>query len=381
MATYGPEIFKARSGKTITFRHCDLADVDSFLKFQPQVASESNHTLQIPGRTPDPEKLENAWRGSVASELELRIGAFDGERIVGQLSFYPESQVPHPWTKHIGRFGMMILREYWGEGIGRHLLEIMENHAKAGGITRIEAMVRSENERGVNLYTRMGYEVEGIRRRGAIIEGTPRDEYFIAKILDEPTWLPPILETGRLILRPLALADAPSIFEYASNPNVSRFTLWEPHQSIKDSESYILDYALPYYRKKTPEPWGIALKANPGKVVGSVGLFWVSEKAKSMELAYALAEPLWGQGIVCEASRAAIDYCIRELGTNRIQAQCKVENVASARVMEKLGMKFEGTHRSSIFHRDRYWDTHCYATVAKVQNALTGDQLSVIPGK
>jgi RimJ/RimL family protein N-acetyltransferase len=186
MATYAPEAFKTKTGKPVTFRHCSLDDIDSFLKFQPKIATETNHTLQIRGRAPDREKLELAWQHSITSQIELRIGAFDGENIVGQLSFYPESTAPHPWTKHIGRFGMMVLRQYWGEGIGRRLLEIMEAHARSRGITRIEAMVRSKNERGVKLYTRMGYEIEGTRRQAAIIDGNPHDEYFIAKLLDTP---------------------------------------------------------------------------------------------------------------------------------------------------------------------------------------------------
>src|SRR5690606_8095554 len=134
-----------------------------------------------------------------------------------------------------GRFGMMILKEYWGEGIGRRLLEIMEAHAKNCGITRIEAMVRTQNDRGVKLYRRMGYQIEGTRRQAALIEGTFQDEYFISKLLDAANeWRPPCLETDRLILRALELPDAPAIFEYASNPRVSQYTLWEPHQTVKD---------------------------------------------------------------------------------------------------------------------------------------------------
>jgi ribosomal-protein-alanine N-acetyltransferase len=336
----------------------------TFLQFQPKIASESTHTLQIAGRTPEREKIETAWRNSIENDLDLRLGAFDGNRIIGQLSFHSESYPAHPWTKHTGQFGMMILQEFWGQGIGRRLLEIMEEHARSHGIERIEAMVRAQNIRGVKLYTRMGYEIEGTRKRGAIIDGTYQDEYYIAKILNTPEWSPPVLETDRLLLRPLGIQDAVHIYEYARNPNVSRFTLWEPHQTITDSESYILDYALPYYRKRTPEPWGITLKSDPKKIIGTVGLFWVSEKAKSMELAYALAESHWGQGLVAEASRAAMDYCLSELGAVRIQARCKTENTASAKVMEKLGMKFEGTLRSAVFHRGRHWDMHYYAILS-----------------
>jgi ribosomal-protein-alanine N-acetyltransferase len=169
-------------------------------------------------------------------------------------------------------------------------------------------------------------------------------------------WLPPVLYSDRLTLRPLQLSDATSIFEYAQNPNVSRYTLWEPHQSLADSEAYIRSYAWPNYAIDVPEPWAITLKEQPEKVIGTIGCFWVSERAKSMELAYALHEKHWGQGLVAEAAQIVIPFCFEYYKLQRIQAQCKAENLASKRVMEKSGMTYEGTLRKSLFHRDRHWD-------------------------
>ena len=81
------------------------------------------------------------------------------------------------------------------------MLAIMEAHARSIGISRIEALVRTKNERGVNLYTRMGYDIEGTRKNAALIDGELHDEYFIAKLLKQDiSWTPPIIETGRLIL-------------------------------------------------------------------------------------------------------------------------------------------------------------------------------------
>ncbi|MCM2282398.1 MAG: GNAT family N-acetyltransferase [Bdellovibrionaceae bacterium] len=369
MATYGPTEFVTKSGRRVIFRHCEPNDADAFLEFQPKIAAETTNTLQVAGRTPDREKLRDIWSADMNNPTPLRLGCFLGSKLIGQLGFHPEHHPPHPWTKHVGRFGMFILQEFWGEGIGKKLLEIMEDHARFIGVIRIEAMVRVQNERGVRLYSRMGYGIEGTRKNAAFINDRFHDELFIAKLLNESsTWSPPTLKTERLLLRPLSMTDASAIFEYAQNPNVSRYTLWEPHTTVKDSEAYVLDYALPYYRNNTPEPLGITLNGDPTKVVGTVGCFWVSKTAKTMELAYALAEPLWGKGLVAEASHALMDYCFKEYGLSRIQARCKVENQASARVMEKIGMKFEGTLRSAIFHRERYWDMHSYAVLRSEWN-------------
>ena len=189
---------------------------------------------------------------------------------------------------------------------------------------------------------------------------------FIAKLLDDPNknWTPPTLTTERLLIRPIELTDAESIFKYAKNPKVSRYTLWESHQTLQDSVNFIQDYVFPLYAEREPEAMGIAFKETPDQLIGSVGCFWGSKKSKNMEMGYALSEEHWGKGIMVEAAKAVMDYCFKEFGLKRIQARCKVENLGSARVMEKLGMKFEGTHKSSVLHRGRYWDLHVYAKIA-----------------
>lgn len=173
----------------------------------------------------------------------------------------------------------------------------------------------------------------------------------------------PTLTTDRLILRPLGLYDADAIFKYARNPEVSKYTLWEPHVSLDDSRNYIIEYVAAYYAEGVPEPLGIAFANDPSQIIGTVGCFWASKKARSMELAYALAQEHWGKGLVPEASQAVMEFCFQNFGLNRIQARCKAENLASAKVMQKCNMQFEGTLRSCLFHRDRFWDMHYYAKV------------------
>lgn len=175
-----------------------------------------------------------------------------------------------------------------------------------------------------------------------------------------PHTFPPVLHTERLTLRPLALDDAPAIFAYASDPEVSRYTAWEPHASVEDSLSFLEHYALPRYAAGQPDPLGMVLRGQV-QVVGTVGCFDVSADGRAKELAYALARPLWGQGLVLEASRAMLEVVFTHFPTERVQARCKVENRASARVMEKLGMQREGVLRASLFHRGRYWDMAVYS--------------------
>jgi [ribosomal protein S5]-alanine N-acetyltransferase len=171
-------------------------------------------------------------------------------------------------------------------------------------------------------------------------------------------WQPPLLQTPRLLLRAVTEdeRDVLSIYEYASNPAVANYTLWDPHQSLDDTRAFIRAVAITNYRNRVPEPLGICLRDAPNQLIGTVGCFWASADNNCMELGYALGQAHWGQGIMVEAATRTLDYVFTEYKPQRIQARCKAVNRASIRVLEKLGMTFEGSLRSSLFHRGRFWD-------------------------
>ena len=177
-----------------------------------------------------------------------------------------------------------------------------------------------------------------------------------------PDWLPPVLETERLVLRPFTEADAPALFQHARNPNVTRFTLWDHHKSLDDAVTFVRDYARCRYLEHTPEPYAITLRPDT-QPVGAVGCFWASQSHKTMELGYWLAEPYWGKGITAEACRAVVDYSFRDHGPQRIQARVIVGNDASARVLAKIGFAYEGTLRASLLRRGIFEDVMFFAKV------------------
>ena len=74
-------------------------------------------------------------------------------------------------------------------------------------------------------------------------------------------WRPPRLETDRLVLRPVTSDDAPAVFRYCANPNVTRFTLFETHQSVADSLWFVEEYARSRYASREPDPFGLVVIA------------------------------------------------------------------------------------------------------------------------
>ena len=167
------------------------------------------------------------------------------------------------------------------------------------------------------------------------------------------------LETARLRLRSIRHEDAEAIFEYASDPLVTQHLPWRTHQTVQDTRDYITSTLE---RQEWPDlaPWGIEHKIE-GKLIGSCGFHhWSLEHARA-EIGYVLARRYWGQGYMTEAVGAIIAYGFEAMSLNRIEALCRPLNVASARVLEKAGMRFEGVLRQYMFANGTHHDYKIYA--------------------
>jgi ribosomal-protein-alanine N-acetyltransferase len=177
----------------------------------------------------------------------------------------------------------------------------------------------------------------------------------------DPGWRPPTLTTERLVLRALLPNDAADLYRHASNPNVTRYTTWDAHTSIAQSESFISEYAKGQYLQAIPEPIAMTLRAPPGELIGVIGCTWARREHFCMELGYWVGEPHWGRGYAAEAAKALVTSVFATYTVERVQAHCIAENVSSARVLEKIGMKYEGTARSAIYLRGRFHDIRWFA--------------------
>jgi [ribosomal protein S5]-alanine N-acetyltransferase len=169
----------------------------------------------------------------------------------------------------------------------------------------------------------------------------------------------PLLETERLILRKLTLKDAGDMFEYASEPLVSRYVPWEVHKSVKDTKEF-LDHMMKSYEQKKKLTWAIELKSEQ-KMIGTIDFVnWMPKRYKA-ELAYILSHRYWGKGFTLEAARALLQYGFQEMELNKVEAPIMLDNLQSQRVVEKLGMKREGVAREHMIINGKFVDLAMYS--------------------
>ena len=160
----------------------------------------------------------------------------------------------------------------------------------------------------------------------------------------------------------MKMADAPDIYRYASDPEVSRYVLWEPHRSISDTRAYIR-YIRSLYHHGMPSSWA-AEDRRSGTVIGSIGFMGYSPVHHTAEIGYSFSKDYWNRGYATQALHAVIRTAFHNLpDLNRIEAQHDIRNPASGRVMEKCGMKKEGVLRERLYNKSEYVDVTLYAVL------------------
>ena len=156
---------------------------------------------------------------------------------------------------------------------------------------------------------------------------------------------PTTIRTKRLLLRPFELKDVNDVFDYASDTKWSRFLPVASPYTVRDAEEFVTRQILKNWDE---EPrFAIVFK---GIVVGSVKL--TIETALSIaSLRYSIARPCWNRGLMTEAVTAVVGWGFDEFGLQKVYSRVDAKNIASWRVMEKIGLTREGTPRSHGINR------------------------------
>jgi len=172
-----------------------------------------------------------------------------------------------------------------------------------------------------------------------------------------------ILTTPRLLLRPLAEADAPAVFAIFSHPEVMRYWSSPPFTDMAQAERLVRDsqegHATSGYRQ-----FGI-VRQSDAALLGTCTLFAFHTASRRAEMGYALGRPFWGAGYMHEALTALVDYAFTALDLHRLEADIDPRNTASARTLERLGFRYEGLGRERWIVEGEISDTAWYGLLAR----------------
>ena len=175
----------------------------------------------------------------------------------------------------------------------------------------------------------------------------------------------PVLETDRLTLNEISAADVDAIFELFSDDAVVQYYDLEPFREKSQAVS-LIDHFCSRYDNETGIRWAIRLKETR-KLIGTCGVNSWSAPMKSAVIGYDLKPTYWGNGFITEAV-----YCMLKAiysgelpcgHVNRIQADTIPGNVASEKVLRKLGFKEEGIRRQAGFWKNKFHDLKCFGLI------------------
>lgn len=158
------------------------------------------------------------------------------------------------------------------------------------------------------------------------------------------------------MLRKLRITDLDNMWEYSSKDNVTKYMTWDTYTDIGNLREYLQSVI----DRNSPYDFAIALKESD-KLIGTINFVNIDETNRVGVTGYILSDKYWNQGYMTEALRKVIEYGFNKLNLNRIEARHIVENIASGRVMQKAGMKFEGILRQQQFVKGAFRDVSVYS--------------------
>lgn len=148
----------------------------------------------------------------------------------------------------------------------------------------------------------------------------------------------PVLETERLILRPLNLSDAQEIFNnWSSDPDVAKYMLWNVHQSVEDTKGW-LKIVESNIDSDEVYDWGFVRKSD-NKLIGSGGLSYNQNKGM-FTIGYNLMKACWNQGYTSEAAARMLSFAVEDLNQKKLYSMHAKENIYSGKVLEKIGFRY-----------------------------------------
>ncbi len=173
----------------------------------------------------------------------------------------------------------------------------------------------------------------------------------------------PLLQGERVQLRMLRVGDVPQLYAQFSDPKVMRYWSRPPLMRIEEAQTLFeeLDHGV---GAGEFAQWAIARRSDD-RMIGSCALFAHQQVHRRAAIGYALASAHWGHGYALEALRLALDHAFGMLELHRLEADVDPRNVASTRLLEKLGFVREGVLRERWHVSGEIQDSAIYALLAR----------------
>ncbi len=236
-------------------------------------------------------------------------------------------------------------------GIGWQLVHRVEKELRSRGCT----VLISDVWRGAEAFYRsIGWsEPEARLLRKNLAEETAPQETSFRSMGRQPN-----LHSKRLLLRPFELSDGDDLRRLAGDRAIADTTLQIPHPyKVGMAEEWILTQR-PRFEAGEQVVFAVVLRGS-GQLIGAMGLV-IESKFRRAELGYWIGRPYWGNGYCTEAGRTILEYGFQSLNLNRIHAYHFKRNPASGRVMQKLGMRHEGSCPQHVIKWGVFEDIELY---------------------
>ena len=174
------------------------------------------------------------------------------------------------------------------------------------------------------------------------------------------------VRTARLNLREFVAADLAAVHAYSSDPRVTRYLFFGPRD--EQSSADYLEELLASQRERPRTRFELAVEEiATARLIGACDLSLI--EAKVVDLGYMLGVEQWGNGYATEIALALIDAAFSELRAERVISTVDVNNAASIRVLEKVGMRWEAVYRRHRRAKNRWWDCHLFTLPRAVWEA------------
>lgn len=186
----------------------------------------------------------------------------------------------------------------------------------------------------------------------------------------------PSIQTQRLLLRPFQGSDAPDVRQLAGDRAIAATTLSIPYPyEAGIAEAWIQTHAEQFAQRQAVH-FAVTL-IQQAQLIGAIGL-GVDQDNHWAELGYWIGKPYWGKGYCTEAALAVVQFGFEQWGLHRIQSTHFTKNPASGRVMQKIGMSYEGYRRQQIFKWGCYEDIKLYGILKSDWQVTSASNLAIV---